>query len=74
MKILEKEVQLSWAEHSKGAYLLRTNWTEIDPALTWKRYIQLIQIEDAFRICKCAHLGLFSNAGTVENFGDVDEK
>ncbi len=52
LKIVEKEVQLTWAEHSQGAYLLRTNWAETDPALIWKRYIGLTQIEGAFRICK----------------------
>lgn len=52
LKILEKEVQLTWAEHSQGAYMLRTNWAETDPAMIWKRYIQLTQIEDAFRISK----------------------
>lgn len=52
LKILEKEVQLTWAEHSQGAYLLRTNWNETDPAVIWKRYIQLTRIEDTFRISK----------------------
>lgn len=40
---------------SKGAiYLpgLRTNWTEKDPREIWKTYIQLTQVEDAFRTTK----------------------
>ena len=41
LNIVEKDVQLTWAEQTHGAYMLRTNWTEADPALIWKRYIQL---------------------------------
>jgi len=35
-----------------GAYLLRTNCTETDPAQLWRWYIQLIQAEAAFRTAK----------------------
>ena len=38
----------------KGAYLLRTNCEETDPALLWKWYIQLTQAEAAFRTAKDA--------------------
>ena len=41
----------------KGAYLLRTNCEETDPALLWKWYIQLTQAEAAFRTAK-SDLGL----------------
>jgi transposase len=41
-----------WASLSEGCYLLRTNLTETDPALLWKRYIQLTDAEWAFRITK----------------------
>lgn len=41
-----------WAALSEGCYLLRTNLTETDPALLWKRYIQLTDAEWAFRITK----------------------
>jgi len=41
-----------WAAVSEGCYLLRTNLTETDPALLWKRYIQLTEAEWAFRIAK----------------------
>ena len=34
---------------AKGAYLLRTNCTETDPAKIWRWYIQLTQAEAAFR-------------------------
>lgn len=42
---------------SKGAYLLRTNCTETDPAKLWRWYIQLTQAEAAFRTAK-SDLGL----------------
>jgi transposase len=35
-----------------GAYLLRTNCTETDPAKLWRWYIQLTQAESAFRTAK----------------------
>jgi transposase len=41
-----------WAGLSEGCYLLRTNLTETDPAVLWKRYIQLTEAEWAFRITK----------------------
>jgi len=41
-----------WASLSEGCYLLRTNLTETDPAILWKRYIQLTEAEWAFRIEK----------------------
>ncbi len=40
------------AHRQKGAYLLRTNCEEADPALLWKWYIQLTQAEAAFRTAK----------------------
>ena len=40
-----------------GAYLLRTNCPEQDPAQLWRWYIQLIQAEAAFRTAK-SDLGL----------------
>jgi transposase len=45
------------AHRQKGAYLLRTNCEENDPALLWKWYIQLTQAEAAFRTAK-SDLGL----------------
>ena len=41
-----------WAAVSEGCYLLRTNLVETDPAVLWKRYIQLTEAEWAFRIAK----------------------
>ena len=46
-----------WKERVHGAYLLRTNCTETDPAQLWKWYIQLSQAEAAFRTSK-SDLGL----------------
>ena len=37
---------------AKGAYLLRTNCTETDPAKLWRWYMQLSQAEAAFRTAK----------------------
>jgi hypothetical protein len=33
-----------WAALSEGCYLLRTNLNETDPAILWKRYIQLTEV------------------------------
>ncbi len=35
-----------------GAYLLRTNCREADPAVVWRHYVQLTQAEAAFRTAK----------------------
>jgi len=48
---LQKE-KLCEAERVDGHYLLRTNLKEENPALLWKRYVQLTQIETAFRSLK----------------------
>jgi transposase len=52
LKITEHAERSAWAEHAHGAYLLRTNCTEKDPAKLWRWYMQLSQAEDAFRISK----------------------
>jgi transposase len=39
-------------DRNHGAYLLRTNCTETDPAKLWRWYIQLTQAEAAFRTAK----------------------
>ena len=52
LKITEHAERSAWAEHAHGAYLLRTNCTETDPAKLWRWYMQLSQAEDAFRISK----------------------
>jgi transposase len=52
LKIGERADRTAWAELAQGAYLLRTNCEEKDPAKLWRWYMQLTQAEDAFRISK----------------------
>ena len=52
LHITEHPERSAWAEQAHGAYLLRTNCTENDPAKLWRWYMQLSQAEDAFRISK----------------------
>lgn len=52
LKIVERAERTAWAEHAHGAYLLRTNCTEKDPAQLWRWYMRLSQAEAAFRIDK----------------------
>jgi transposase len=52
LQITEHADRTAWAELAQGAYLLRTNCTEKDPAKLWRWYMQLSQAEDAFRIGK----------------------
>lgn len=47
-----RTVQDQWAQHSQGCYLLRTNLTGHSPEQLWKTYIQLTQVEAAFRATK----------------------
>jgi transposase len=47
--IKKSEDRYQWALQSGGSYILRTNWTEADPKTIWKTYIQLTEVEDAFR-------------------------
>jgi len=44
--------KLQAAEQRDGHYLLRSNLTAEDPAVLWARYVQLTQIESAFRCLK----------------------
>lgn len=52
LKITERAERTEWAAQAHGAYLLRTNCVEQDPAQLWRWYMQLTQAEDAFRISK----------------------
>ncbi len=52
LQITERAERSAWNQHAHGAYLLRTNCMEKDPAQLWRWYIQLTQAEDAFRISK----------------------
>src|SRR6266851_4074487 len=46
------KAKLSALEQRDGHYLLRSNLSGEDPAVLWTRYIQLTQIEAAFRTLK----------------------
>jgi transposase len=52
LEIQERAGPSEWARHAHGAYLLRTNCTEMNPVALWRWYMQLTQVEDAFRISK----------------------
>ncbi len=58
VEVCKNEDRYKWALQSGlsacnaqagGSYILRTNWKESDPKTIWKRYIQLTEVEDAFR-------------------------
>lgn len=49
IEVVKNEDRYQWALQSGGSYILRTNWKEADPKTIWKRYIQLTEVEDAFR-------------------------
>ena len=51
------KVKLKAAEQRDGHYLLRSNLTGEDPAVLWKHYVQLTQIESVFRSLK-SELGI----------------
>jgi hypothetical protein len=48
----QKPEQQQWLEAREGAYLLRTNLTADSAADLWKKYIQLTEVETAFRTLK----------------------
>jgi transposase len=48
----QKAEQQQWLEAREGAYLLRTNLKADSPAELWKKYIQLTEVEAAFRTLK----------------------
>ena len=61
MDIAEQGVGFTYALHRdklrrarrrEGRYLLRTNLTESDPVKLWTYYLQLVQVEQAFRTLK----------------------
>src|SRR5881398_1780792 len=51
------KARLKEAELRDGHYLLRTNLVAEDPAVLWDRYMQLVQIEAAFK-CLKSDLGI----------------
>jgi hypothetical protein len=51
------KAKLKEAQLRDGHYLLRTNLVAEDPAVLWDRYMQLVQIEAAFK-CLKSELGI----------------
>jgi hypothetical protein len=51
------KAKLNEAQLRDGHYLLRTNLVAEDPAVLWDRYMQLVQIEAAFK-CLKSELGI----------------
>ena len=47
-----RKKKLRQVRRREGRYLLRTNLTEEDPAKLWQYYIQLTQVEEAFKNLK----------------------
>jgi transposase len=45
----KNEQRYQKALDSGGSYILRTNWSEIDPKTLWDTYIKLTEVEDSFR-------------------------
>lgn len=50
--IKKNNERYGWALETGGSYILRTNWNETDPQTLWNTYIQLTEVEDAFRTTK----------------------
>ena len=50
--IKRNEERYEQALETGGSYILRTNWKETDPKTLWETYIQLTEVEDAFRTAK----------------------
>lgn len=49
-KLDRKTLRMAWRR--EGRYLLRTNLTETDPAKLWEFYLQLTEVEQAFKELK----------------------
>jgi transposase len=47
-----RKAHQKWAAHSEGCYLLRTNVTDQSPEELWRTYMQLTEVEAAFRTAK----------------------
>lgn len=50
--IKKNNERYGWALETGGSYILRTNWKQTDPKILWNTYIQLTEVEDAFRTTK----------------------
>jgi len=52
INIKKNNERYKWVLETGGSYILRTNWKETDPKVLWNTYIQLTEVEDAFRTTK----------------------
>lgn len=50
--IKKNEERYNWLLATSGSDILRMNWPERDPQELWKTYMDLTQVEDAFRTTK----------------------
>ena len=50
--IASNKDKLRQVRRREGRYLLRSNLTETDPAVVWTYYLQLVEVEQAFRNLK----------------------
>lgn len=50
--VKKNEERYQRAMETGGSYILRTNWNEADPKILWDTYMQLTEVEDAFRTTK----------------------
>jgi transposase len=50
--VKKNEERYARALETGGSYILRTNWDKADPKTLWNTYIQLTEVEDAFRTTK----------------------
>ena len=64
------KAKLKAAEQRDGHYLLRSNLTGADPAVWWKLYVQLTQIESVFR-CLKSELGIRPIRHQLEHRADA---
>ena len=64
------KAKLKAAEQRDGHYLLRSNLTGEDPAVLWKHYVQLTQIESVFRSLK-SELGIRPIRHQLEHRADA---
>jgi transposase len=49
LKVRRREKWAEWAKATEGCYLLRTNISDKTPEQLWQMYIQLTDVEEAFR-------------------------
>ena len=72
-EVEHRRARLSWswnkarlrgAKLRQGAYLLRTNLDPMDPDALWRQYVQLTEVEAAFRASKANWLSVRSGTAS----------